>query len=47
MKLKPTGRRAVRRKPRTKVSATASVIYKDGRRETVGPVRFKISRPKG
>lgn len=47
MKLMPTGRAAVRRKPRTKVAASASVIYKDGRRETVGPVRFKISRPKG
>lgn len=47
MRLKPTGRAAVRRRPRTKVSATASVIYKGGRRETVGPVRFRISRPKG
>lgn len=47
MKLKPTGRSAVRRRPRTRVSATASVIYKGGRRETVGPVRFRISRPKG
>jgi hypothetical protein len=37
----------VRSRPRTLLRASATVAYKDGRRETVGPVRFKVRRPKG
>jgi hypothetical protein len=47
IKLRPTARRSVRSRPRTLLRASATVAYKDGRRETVGPVRFKVRRPKG
>ncbi|MEA2497355.1 MAG: hypothetical protein QOJ29_5266 [Thermoleophilaceae bacterium] len=47
VRLRPAARSSVRRRPRTRVAAEAAVAYSDGRRETVGPVRFRISRPKG
>jgi hypothetical protein len=47
VRLRPTARRSLRRRPRTRIRAEAAVAYADGRRETVGPVRFRVSRPKG
>jgi hypothetical protein len=47
VRLRPGARTAVKRRARTKIAATAAVAYADGRRETVGPIRFKITRPKG
>ena len=47
VRLRPAARRSVRRRPRTRIRAEAAVAYRDGRRETVGPVRFRVSRPKG
>ena len=47
VKLRPGARSSVRRRPRTTMLASAAVAYTDGRRESVGPVRFKVSRPKG
>ena len=46
VKLRRTARRAVNRKPRSVLRASAAVAYADGRRQTVGPVRFRVSRPK-
>jgi hypothetical protein len=47
VRLRPSARKSVRGRPRTRVAAEAAVAYADGRRETVGPVRFRVSRPKG
>ena len=47
VKMRPRARRSVRRRPRTVAFGTAAVAYRDGRRESVGPVRFRVSRPKG
>jgi hypothetical protein len=47
VKLRPAARASLRKRQRTKVTARAAVRYGDGRRENVGPVRFKVSRPKG
>jgi hypothetical protein len=47
VRLRPSARKSVRGRPRTRVAAEAAVAYADGRRQTVGPVRFRVSRPKG
>jgi hypothetical protein len=47
VRLRPTARKSIRLRPRTRVAAAAAVAYRDGRRQTVGPVRFRITRPKG
>jgi hypothetical protein len=47
VRLRPVGRKSVRRRPRTKVAAEAAVAYGDGSRQSVGPVRFRVARPKG
>lgn len=47
VRLRPRARRSVRRRPRTVMYGSAAVAYRDGRRQTVGPVRFRVSRPKG
>ncbi len=47
VRLRPTARRSIRRHARTRIAARAAVTYKDGRRETVGPVKFRVARPKG
>jgi len=47
VRLRPRARRSVRRRPRTVMYGSAAVAYREGRRQTVGPVRFRVSRPKG